>query len=130
MTITTMTVTMTNDLVLLGNNQPWLDEFLAEGWWVISTMMTTMRMTTMATTMAKNMRTILTRTYDDHNNNDNDNDNDKRTRFFRQQPTLVGCIPGRGVGEWVISMMMTTTRMMTMATTVVTTMRTFFDKNV
>ena len=38
--ITTMTMTATNDLVFLGNNQPWLDAFLAEGWWVISTMMT------------------------------------------------------------------------------------------
>ena len=25
------------------------------------------------------------------------------TSFFRQKPTLVGCIPGRGVGGWVIS---------------------------
>ena len=31
MTKTTMTMTMTNDLVFLGNNQPWLDAFLAEG---------------------------------------------------------------------------------------------------
>ena len=45
--------------------------------------------------MATTMRTILTRTYDDHN--DNDNDGNKQPRFFRQQPTLVGCIPGRGV---------------------------------
>ena len=95
MTITTMTVTMTNDLVFLGNNQPWSDAFLAEGWWVISTMTTAMRMTAMATTMATMMRKILTRTYDDQNNNDEDND--ERPRFFRQQPTLVGCIPGRGV---------------------------------
>ena len=35
------------------------------------------------------------RAYDD--NNYNDNDGDKRSRFFRQQPTLVGCIPSRGV---------------------------------
>ena len=40
-----------NDLVFLGNHQPWSDAFLAEGGWVISTMMTMMRMTTMATTM-------------------------------------------------------------------------------
>ena len=45
--------------------------------------------------MAMTMRLFLTRTYDD--DNDNDNDSDKRPRFFRQQPTLVGCIPGRGV---------------------------------
>ena len=51
----------------------------------------TIRMTTMATTM----RTILTRTYDDHN--DDDDDGDERPHLFRQQPTLVGCIPGRGV---------------------------------
>ena len=69
MTITTMTMTATNDLVFLGNNQPWSDAFLAEGWWVISTSMTTMRMTMMATTMR---RTFLTRTYDDDNDNDND----------------------------------------------------------
>ena len=75
----------------LGNNQPWSDAFLAEGWWVISMMMKTMRMTTMVTTM----RTFLTRTYDD--NNDHDNYRDERPRFFRQQPTLVRCIPGRGV---------------------------------
>ena len=90
MTKTTMTMTMTNDL-FFGNNQPWSDAFLAEGWWVISMMMTTMRMMTMATTM----RTFLTRTYDDDNNNDNDGD--KRPCFFRRQPTLVRCIPGRGV---------------------------------
>jgi len=40
-----------DDLVFLGNNQPWSDAFLAEGGWVISTMKTTMWMTTMATTM-------------------------------------------------------------------------------
>ena len=45
--------------------------------------------------MATTIRTILTRKYDDNNNNDNDGD--KRPCFFRQQPTLVGCIPGRGV---------------------------------
>ena len=38
-------------IYFLGNNQPWLGAFLAEGGWVISTMMTTMRMTTMVTTM-------------------------------------------------------------------------------
>ena len=47
------------------------------------------------TTMAPRMRKILTRTYDDQNNNDDDGD--KRPCFFRQQPTLVGDIPGRGV---------------------------------
>ena len=47
------------------------------------------------TTMATTMRKILKRTYDDQN--DNDNDDDERPCFFRQQPTLVGCIPGRGV---------------------------------
>jgi len=30
MTITTMTMTATNNLVFSGNNQPWLDSFLAE----------------------------------------------------------------------------------------------------
>ena len=75
MTKTTMTMTMTNDLVFLGNNQPWSDAFLAEGWWVISTMMTAIRMTKMATTMmATTMRKILTRTYDDQNDNDDDDD--------------------------------------------------------
>ena len=34
----------------------------------------------------------MTRTYDDNSDNDNDGDS-----FFRQQPTLVGCIPGREV---------------------------------
>ena len=68
MTIATMKMTATNDLVFLGNNQPWSDAFLAEGWWVISTMMMAMRMTTMATTtMATTMRKILTTTYDDQN---------------------------------------------------------------
>ena len=67
MTITTITVTATNCLVFLGNNQPWSIAFLAEGWWVISKMMTTMRMKTMLTTMK---RTFLTRTYDDNDNND------------------------------------------------------------
>ena len=82
MTITTMKVMATNDLVFLGNSQPWLDAFLAEGWWVISTMMTAMRMKKMATmTMATAMRKILKRTYDDQNNNDNDNDNGKRPFF-------------------------------------------------
>ena len=47
------------------------------------------------TTMATKMRKILTRTYDDQN--DNDNDDDERPCFFRQQSTLVRCIPGRGV---------------------------------
>ena len=37
----------------LGNNQPWSDAFLAEGWWVIFMMMTKMRMTTMATTIKR-----------------------------------------------------------------------------
>ena len=41
------------------------------------------------------MRMFLTRTYDDDNNDDNDGD--EQPRFFRQQPTLVRCIPGRGV---------------------------------
>ena len=68
MTMTTMTMTATHDLVFLGNIQPWSDAFLAEGWWVISKMMTTMRMTKMVTTMR---RTYLTRTYDDDDNNDN-----------------------------------------------------------
>ena len=45
--------------------------------------------------MAMTMRTFLTRTYDD--DKDDDNDGNERPRFFRQQPTLVGCIPGRGV---------------------------------
>ena len=45
--------------------------------------------------MATTMRMILTRTYDDHI--DNEDDNDEQPRFFRQQPTLVGCIPARGV---------------------------------
>ena len=45
--------------------------------------------------MATTIRKFLTRTYD--NNNDDDGDGDKRPRFLRQQPTLVGCIPGRGV---------------------------------
>ena len=35
-----------NDLIFWGNNQPWLDAFLAEGGWVISTMMTMMNMWT------------------------------------------------------------------------------------
>ena len=35
----------------------------------------------------------MTRTYDD----DNDNNGDKQPSFFRQQPTLDGFIPGRGV---------------------------------
>ena len=43
----------------------------------------------------KMRRTFLTRTYDD--NNDDDSDGDKRPCFLRQQPTLVGCISGRGV---------------------------------
>ena len=42
-----------DDLVFLGNNQPWSDAFLAEGWWVIFMMMTKMRMTTMVTTMRR-----------------------------------------------------------------------------
>ena len=84
MTKTTMTMTMTNNLVFLGNNQPWLDAFLAEGWWVISMMMTTMRMMTMATTM----RTFSTRTYDD--DKDDDNDGDERPRFFRVRTTNLG----------------------------------------
>ena len=54
-------------------------------------MMTTMRMATMATTMRK----FMMRKYDD--DNDNDDDCNKRLCSFRQQPTLVGCIPGRGV---------------------------------
>ena len=91
MTKTTMTMTMTIDLVFLGNNQPWSDAFLAEKWWVISMMMTAMRMTMVATTM----RTFLTRTCDDKN--DDENDGNKRPCFFIQQPTLVGCIPGRGI---------------------------------
>ena len=45
--------------------------------------------------MATTMRTFLRKTYDD--DNDNDDDGDKRPRFFMQQPTLVICIPGRGV---------------------------------
>ena len=45
--------------------------------------------------MVMTMRTFLTRTYNDEN--DDDNDGDKRPHFFSQQPTLVGCIPGRGV---------------------------------
>ena len=53
MMITMMTITATNNLIFLGNNQPWLDAFLAEGWWVIFMMMTKMRMTTMATTMRR-----------------------------------------------------------------------------
>ena len=52
-------------------------------------------MMTIAKTMVTTMRTFLTRTYDD--NNDDDGDGDKRPHFLRQQPTLVGCIPGRGV---------------------------------
>ena len=39
------------------------------------------------------MRTFLTRTYDD----DNNNNGDEQHSFFRQQPTLDGFIPGRGV---------------------------------
>ena len=46
-------------------------------------------------TMATRMGKILTMTYDDQNNNDDDDD--KQPCFFRHQPTLVGCIPGRGV---------------------------------
>ena len=63
-----MTMTTTNNLVFLGNNQPWSDAFLAEGWSMISKMLTTMRMT-MVMTMR---RTFLTRTYDDDDNNDDD----------------------------------------------------------
>ena len=49
--------------------------------------------------MATTMRKFLTRTYNE--NKENDNDGDKQPRFFRQQPTLVGCIPGRGlVGDF------------------------------
>ena len=70
MMITTMKVTATNDLVFLGNNQPWPDAFLAGVWWVISMMITTIRMMTMATTM----RTFLTRTYDDNNNDEDDSE--------------------------------------------------------
>ena len=63
--------------------------------------------------MVMTMRKFLTRTYDDDNNDDNDGD--KRPCFFRQQPTLVGCITGRGVvGDF---MMMTKMRMRTMVTT-------------
>ena len=43
MTKTTMTMKMTNDLVFLGKKQPWFYAFLAEGWWVISMMMTTIK---------------------------------------------------------------------------------------
>ena len=50
-----------NDLVFLGDNQPWSDAFLAEGGWVISTMMTTM---TMWTTIAN----------DNYLDDDDDND--------------------------------------------------------
>ena len=48
--------------------------------------------------MATTMRTFLTRMYDD--DNDDDNDSDKQPRSFWQQPTLVGCIPGRGMGGY------------------------------
>ena len=93
----------------LGNNQPWSDAFLPEGWWVISMMMTMMRMTTVATTM----RTFLTRTYDD--NNHNDNDSNKQPRFLgNNQPWLDAFL---AEGWWVIFMMITKMRMTTMATT-------------
>ena len=99
-----------------NDGQPWLDAFLSEEWWVLPMMMKKMKMTTMA--MATTMRTILTRTYDDHKEN------------FRQQPTLVGCIPGRGVGGWMISTMMTTMRMMTMTATMrMILTRTYADHN-
>ena len=53
-------------------------------------------MMTSATMMVTRMRTFLTRTYDD--NNGDDGDGDERPHFLRQQPTLVGCIPGGWVG--------------------------------
>ena len=49
----------------------------------------------METTMATAMRAFSTRAYDD--DNDDDDDGNKRPCFIRQQPTLVGCIPSRGV---------------------------------
>ena len=76
--------------------------------------------------MAMTMTAFLTRTYDD--NKDNANAGNERPRFLRQQPILVGCIPGRGVSGWVISTMMTTMRMMTMATTMAMKMRTFLRR--
>ena len=42
--------------------------------WVISMMMTTMRMMTMAAMMATMMRTFLTGMYDDDNNDEGDGD--------------------------------------------------------
>ena len=45
--------------------------------------------------MATTMRTFLTRAYDD--DNADADDGNKQPGFFRQQPTLVGCIPVRGV---------------------------------
>ena len=45
--------------------------------------------------MATTMRTFLTRAYDD--DNDDDNDGNEQPCIFRQQLTLVGCIPNRGV---------------------------------
>ena len=68
--------------------------------------------------------------HDDHNDDEDDGNKHKGPCFFRQQPTLVGCIPGRGVGGWVISTMMTTMRMMTMVTTMRTILtRTYADHN-
>ena len=66
--------------------------------------------------------TMWTTIADDDNKDDND-DKDitmmTMILFFRQQPTLVGCIPGRG-GGWVISKIMTMMRMaMTMRTNIV-----------
>ena len=87
--------------------------FLQWWWqWGWQSMMMTMRMTTMATTMRETIA------------NDDDNNNKVTSMamisFFRQQPTLVGCIADRG-GGWVISTMMMTMRMTTMVTTMRTT---------
>ena len=49
-----------DNLVFLGNNQPWSDAFLEEGGWVISTMMTTIRMSTMTMWTTIPMLTIRT----------------------------------------------------------------------
>ena len=106
----------------LGNNQSWLDAFLAEGWWVISVMITTMRMTAMATTM----RTFLTRMYDEDNNNYNDCN--KRPRFFgNNQPWSDEFL---AVGGSVISTMTTTMRMATMTTTTTRMMMTMITTTI
>ena len=45
--------------------------------------------------MTTTIRKFLTRMYDD--DKDDDNNGNIRPCFIRQQPTLVGWIPGRGV---------------------------------